>query len=179
MARALRYSVAASLDGFITDAEGGVGWLVDDPDMDFAALFAQYDTLVMGRGTYEEALRLGGDGALQAMGMKAYVFSTTLGPDDCPGAVVTADAAGTVKALKGEPGKDIWLFGGGVLCRSLLEEGLVDGVDVALMPVVLGEGLPLIPPGPTRAVLRLTDQRTYAKSGILFLRYDVVGPEDG
>jgi dihydrofolate reductase len=172
MARALRYSVAASLDGFITDADGGVDWIVDDPDIDFGALFAPYDTLVMGRGTYEEALRLGGG----FMGMTAYVCSTTLDPDQCPGVTVVRDAAATVRALKQEEGKDIWLFGGGVLFRNLLEEGLVDGVEVALVPVVLGDGLPLIPPGPTRAVLRLTDQQTYAASGIVFLRYDVVSP---
>ena len=176
MARSVRYSVAVSLDGFITDAQGGVDWLVEDPDMDMAALFARYDTLVMGRGTYEEALRLGGQGSLQSMGMKAYVCSTTLGPDDCPGATVTSDGEGTVRALKNEPGKDIWLFGGGVLFRNLLDAGLVDGVDVALMPVLLGEGLPLVPPGASRPSLRLVDQRTYGRSGIVFLEYDVVAP---
>jgi len=159
-----------SLDGFITDADGGVGWIVEDPDMDFAELFAPFDTLVMGRGTYEEALRLGGG----FMGMKPYVCSTTLGAGDCPGATVTADGVATVTALKEEDGKDLWLFGGGVLFRSLLDAGLVDGVDVALIPVLLGEGLPLVPPGSTRAELRLIDQRTYSRSGIVFLRYDVV-----
>lgn len=172
MARTLRYSVAASLDGFITDAQGGVDWIVEDPDMDFGSLFAPFDTLVMGRGTYEEALRLGGG----FMGMAAYVCSKTLDPDQCPGVTVVRDAAATVRALKHEEGKDIWLFGGGILFRYLLEEGLVDGVDVALMPVILGGGLPLIQPGPTRVVLRLEDQRTYSGSGILFLRYDVVSP---
>jgi dihydrofolate reductase len=164
-----------SLDGFITDAQGGVDWLVEDPDMDMAALFAQYDTLVMGRGTYEEALRLGGEGALQAMGLKAYVCSTTLASADCPGATVTTDGVATVRALRNEPGKDIWLFGGGVLFRSLLEAGLVDGVDVALMPVLLGEGIPVVPPGAHWGELRLTQHRTYP-SGIVFLCYDVVAP---
>ena len=175
MARALRYSVAVSLDGFITDAAGGVDWIPHDPEVDFGELFARYDTMVMGRGTYQDAMKMGGG----FMGMKAYVCSTTLGPDDCPGATLTADGVATVAALKKEPGKDIWLFGGGVLFRSLLDAGLVDGVDVAIVPVLLGDGLPLIPPGTARPSLRLVDQRTYSGSGIVVLRYDVVAPAAG
>jgi dihydrofolate reductase len=172
VARSLIYSVAASLDGFITAADGGVDWIPDDPEIDFVALFARFDTLVMGRGTYEEALRLGGTEAW--MGMDAWVCSRTLSAADCPGLTVTDDAASTVRRLKAEPGKDLWLFGGGILFRSLLDEGLVDGVDVAVVPVLLGDGLPLVPPGTVRPVLRLEDQKTYSASGIVFLRYEVV-----
>ena len=163
-----------SLDGFIAGPQGEVDWIVEDPEMDFGPLFAAFDTLVMGRGTYETAMKLGGG----FMGMKAYVCSTTLGPDDCPGATVTSDGVATVVALKDEPGKDIWLFGGGILFRSLFEAGLVDGLDVALMPVVLGQGLSLAPPLARRAELRLKDQRSYP-SGIIFLRYDIVSPGAG
>jgi len=74
--------------------------------------------------------------------------------------------------MKGEPGRDIWLFGGGVLFRAMLDAGLVDTVEVALMPVMLGSGVPLLPEGKRRG-LHLTESNTLA-SGILMLKYAVV-----
>ena len=76
--------------------------------------------------------------------------------------------------LKAKPGKDIWLFGGGELFRSLLGEGLVDGVDAAIVPVLLGGGIPLLPSPAKRTRLRLMNRRVYEKSGIMGLEYDVV-----
>jgi dihydrofolate reductase len=108
-------------------------------------------------------------------GMKSYVFSTTLQPGDCPGATLSNDPRETVEALKRQPGKAIWLFGGGVLFRSLLELGLVDEVQVAVVPVLLGEGLPFVE-HPTRlAKLRLTRHRVYEKTGTALLEYAVAG----
>ena len=71
------------------------------------------------------------------------------------------------------PGKDIWLFGGGDLFRSFLAAGLVDGIEVAVMPVVIGGGIPLLPPPASRAALTLRAHRLYQKSGIMYLEYDV------
>ena len=75
-------------------------------------------------------------------------------------------------ALRAEWGKDIWLFGGGSLFRSLLDAGLVDTVEVAVMPVLLGGGIPLLPPPAERAKLKLTGQKVY-KAGIVLLEYAV------
>src|SRR6266699_1544715 len=77
-------------------------------------------------------------------------------------------------ALKAKPGRDIWLFGGGVLFRSLLDAGLVDTVEVAVVPVLLGGGVPLLPPG-TATNLVLADQKTLPVSGIVALSYSVPG----
>ena len=77
--------------------------------------------------------------------MQAYVFSRTLRQADCPGVIVSDKPAETLASLKALPGKDIWLFGGGSLFRSLLELGLVDAVEVAVIPVLLGGGLSLLP----------------------------------
>ena len=79
-------------------------------------------------------------------GMKTFVFSSTLQQRDHPDVtIVTEKAEETLATLCAEPGKDIWLFGGGSLFRSLLEAELVDAVEVAVIPVLLGAGIPLLP----------------------------------
>jgi dihydrofolate reductase len=78
-----------------------------------------------------------------------------------------------VEALRREPGKDIWLFGGGELFRGLLEMGLVDTVEVAVIPILLGGGIPLLPSPAPRTKLKLTGRRVYEASGIVSLQYDV------
>jgi len=79
----------------------------------------------------------------------------------------------TVSDLKAQPGKDIWLFGGGALFRSLLELGLVDAVGVAIIPVLLGGGVPLLPETHERAGLRLVEHQIYEKTGTVTLEYAV------
>ena len=105
-------------------------------------------------------------------GMKAIVFSRTLRPDQCPGVTVSNTPKETVEALKEQPGKDIWLFGGGSLFHSLLDAGLVDTVEVGIIPVLLGEGIPLLPPPARQTKLKLTGHKVY-KTGIVSLEYSV------
>jgi dihydrofolate reductase len=103
------------------------------------------------------------------------VFSTTLRAEDYPGVTLVRDrAAQAVADLKAAPGKDIWLFGGGDLFRSLASLGLVDAVSVAIVPVLLGGGTPLFPAPAPRLPLKLTSQRVYEKSGIVSLEFDVM-----
>jgi dihydrofolate reductase len=168
--RKVRYSVAMSLDGYIADPKGGYDWIVIDPDIDFGAMFKDYDTVLMGRKSYDAAKTQGGYGM---PGMKAYVFSKTLRQQECPDATVSDDPKETVPALKETKGKNIWLFGGGELFRSLLGLGLVDAIEVAIIPVVLGGGLPMLPSPATRAKLTLTKQRVYEKTGTVLLNYAV------
>jgi dihydrofolate reductase len=87
---------------------------------------------------------------------------------------LSPDAAATVRTLKREPGKDIALFGGGDLVRSLLGAGLVDEVHVSLIPVLLGGGTPFLPAPAGRARLTLKAQRVYQKTGTIGLEYAVV-----
>lgn len=170
--RRIRYQVAASLDGFVAGPHGEADWIPMDPDIDFGALFAQFDTLLMGRRTYEGMVSQGQSGG--GFGMKTVVVSRTLKAQDHPGVTVIADGlAGAVATLKSKPGKDIWLFGGGELFRSLASLGMVDRVEVALVPVVLGGGIPLAPPPMDRVRLRLDGHRLYKKSGIMLLEYAV------
>jgi dihydrofolate reductase len=80
--------------------------------------------------------------------------------------------------LRAGPGKDIWLFGGGTLFRSLLDLGLVDTIEVGVIPVLLGGGIPLLPTRSQRTALRLVSSKTYKATGTLALEY-VVQREPG
>jgi len=178
--RRLRYGVAMSLDGFIAGPNGEYDWIVHDPAIDFAAMFAQYDTLLMGRGTYEVACEEGK--RWDRFGQRWIVVSTTLKPEDHPNVtILSSGVAEAVAALKAQPGpkpqKDIWLFGGGILFRCLLDAGLVDTVEVALNPVMLGSGIPLLPEGRRRSLH--FEESKVLPSGILMLTYSVAPEPTG
>ena len=144
--RKLRFSVAMSLDGFIAGPKGEYDWIIQDPTIDFNALFRQFDTVVMGRRTYDAMLAQGHSPRL--FGMRVFVVSTTLHPNQHPDVTILRfKVAEAVAELKEEEGKDIWLFGGGILFRSLLDSGLVDTVELSIIPVLLGDGIRLLPKG--------------------------------
>ena len=169
--RRVRYRVAASLDGYIAGPDGEIDWIVRDPALDWAALFAGFDTVLLGRRTYE-LTRQPGAPAWPA-GCRVVVFSRTLiAAEDPSVTIVAADAGAAVAALRAEPGRDIWLFGGGSLFASLLAAGVVDQVEVAIMPVLLGGGIPLAAPEAPRARLTLTHSDV-SPTGIVTLRYDI------
>lgn len=166
----LRYSVATSLDGFIAGPKGEYDWIVMDPDFDWKALYGQFDTSVMGRRTYDTMRERGM--SPKSMGMNAYVASRTLKPEEHPDVTILREnVADAIRAVKAGPGKDIWLFGGGMLFRYLLDAGLVDAIDVAVVPVLLGSGVPLLPEG-KRCKLKLAECNPRA-SGIVTMKYEV------
>lgn len=173
MTRRLRYQVASSLDGFIATPNGGYDWIVMDPAIDFKALYGEFDTAVMGRKTYDVGKAQGASVAMP--GIDVIVFSRSLDAAAHKGfRIVNDDPADVVRALKAKPGRDIWLFGGGELFRTLLDAGLVDTVELAVMPVLLGDGIPVLPPG-AAATLVLSDVKRLAASGIVVLAYSVSG----
>jgi dihydrofolate reductase len=159
------------LDGYIAGPNGEADWIIMDPEIDFRALFEQFDTFLLGRRTFEG---MGGAGGGQS-GAQTIVFSRTLRQQDYPNVTIVSDNPEQMVAdLKSKPGKDIWLFGGGKLFRSFLEARLVDAVEVSVIPVLLGEGIPLLPARPSlgRFELKLTSIRTF-DSGIVSLEYAV------
>jgi len=167
--RRIRYAVAMSLDGYIAGPQGEADWIEMDPSVDIAAYFttfyAQFDTAVMGRRSYDVF-----GGAVE--GMDTYVFSRTLPPGPRKGVtVVGEDGIARIKELRAGNGKDIWLFGGGALFGSLAGAGLVDGVELSVMPVLLGAGQPVL--AGSRVKLRLTSCE-HSAGGVLSLKYDVV-----
>ncbi|MEW5915701.1 MAG: dihydrofolate reductase family protein [Gemmatimonadota bacterium] len=170
-ARRVVYGVAMSLDGYIAGPKGEYDWIVMDPDIDFKAMFARFDTFLMGRNTF----RLVEQGGPSHPGARTIVFSHTLQPAKYPKYTIVSENAGEfVRELKTQPGKDIWLFGGGELFRHLLDAGVVDEVSVAVIPVVIGGGVPFLPAPARRSKLRLTDHHVYPKSGTVRLTYDVL-----
>ena len=170
--RRIRYAVAMSLDGFIAGPKGEADWIIMDPEIDFRALFDQFDTMLLGRMTFAAVLKQGGAGGMA--GMQTYVFSRTLRQKDHPDVTVVGERPKEILAdLKRKSGKDIWLMGGGSLFGSLLEIGMVDTVEVAIIPVVLGAGIPLLPAPAKLAKLKLTNSTVYQKTGIVSLEYAV------
>jgi dihydrofolate reductase len=153
-----------SLDGFIAGPNGEYDWIVRDSGIDFAAIWAQFDIVLMGRKTFEIAntLRASFSGSVT----RWVVVSRTLNPEDHSGVtIISDDVAEAVATLKAESGKDIWLFGGGVLFRFLLDAGLVDAIDIS------SSGIPFLPQG-HRQTLRLTSSKALP-SGVLQLSYDI------
>jgi dihydrofolate reductase len=163
-----------TLDGYVAGSNGEADWILMDPDINFAELWAQFDTFLMGRKTYEAAIARLGKSSLQ--GRKTIVVSRTLRPADHPNLTVLSDPTRDyLQSLRSQSTKDIWLMGGGELFRSMLALHEVDTVEVSLMPVLLGGGIPLLPPQAQRTTLKLSGHKIY-RSGIVSLVYDVQTP---
>ena len=175
--RPLRYQVATSLDGYLAGPNGEFDWIPMDPDIDFAALFGRFDGLLMGRKTWETVAAMHGGGG-SAFGLPTWVVSTTLTGRTPPGVtLIDRDVAAQVRALKelppSAPGKELWLHGGGVLAASLLDAGLVDTIELAVIPIALGRGIPFLAGTRRRHALRLEAHRVYPKTGTTLLTYAV------
>jgi len=161
-----------SLDGYIAGPNGEYDWIIMDPEIDFQEFFSQFDTVLLGRRAFEPMVESGNESMFAKM--KMVVVSRTLKADDHPGVTIVGDnLEKTVKALRDEAGKDIWLFGGGLLFQSLLAVKLVDTVEVAIIPVLLGGGVQMLPPPVKTESLILTNHKVYRNSGIVLLEYDL------
>jgi dihydrofolate reductase len=156
-----------SLDGYIARPDGAVDFLFMPKDYSMGPFFASIDTTLMGRKTYEVALRMGGAGS----SMPTYVFSRTLPPGECGGFVFVDEAPSSlVVRLRSRGGKNIWLMGGGELARHFLIEDLVDELYLGIVPVLLGAGIPLFPPGFPQRDFTLVENQTFSR-GLVALTY--------
>ena len=168
--------IAASLDGFIADADGGIGWLTaferPDEDHGFGDFIAGAGAMAMGATTYEQLVAEHGWPPGQP---PAWVFTrrdlhVPAGADVRLTAASPAEALDEMRAAAGD--RNVWLVGGGELVASFLEAGLVDDVLLFAVPVILGAGVPLW----RRAVpspLHLVEAKAYA-TGLVGLRYEIV-----
>ena len=166
----ITYYVAASLDGYIADADGGVGWLPegDAGDYGYEEFYSGVDALVMGRRTYDQVLEFG---QWYYAGKPTYVF-TSHPPDDNPFGVefVSVPPAEFVQSVVARRFGAIWLLGGGNLAEQFRSAGLIDEYVVHLIPVVLGRGVPLFGGEAPLTVLRLETVEAY-DDGVVMLRY--------
>src|SRR5262245_908901 len=146
--RTVSFGGANSLDNFITGPNGGIDWIRHAREaMELLGrMWQTLDTIVMGRKTYEASLRMMAEGAVPpdhaAAGITSYVLSRTLTETPKSVTLVREDGAAFVRRLKAQPGKDIFIMGGGELGRSLLAAGLIDRLHVNIHPLLLGSGTP-------------------------------------
>ena len=172
----VRLYIAASLDGFIADADGGVGWLSEassgsgaEEDYGYKAFYDSIGSLVMGRKTYEQVLSFG---EWPYAGKPTYVFSRNAPEGEHPHVeFAPKDLADFVPRLLEKSGEDVWLVGGAGLIASFREQGLIDEYVLSIMPVVLGEGVPLFEGKQPEASLRLAEAQSY-ESGVVQLHYE-------
>lgn len=160
-----------SLDGYIADENGGYDWIPADPGVDFAALFAQFESFVMGRKTFGRVCSLGD--RIPTAGRNVLVVSRTLVDPQIPGIEIVRDhIPDRVSAEKERSEKDVWLFGGASLFRYLLDAGLVDRVEVSVIPVLLGSGIKLIPEGRNHELSLVSSEAL--PTGVVQLVYSVI-----
>ncbi|PNP84190.1 hypothetical protein FNYG_02878 [Fusarium nygamai] len=171
----LRYNVAASLDGYIASPDGSTPWIIEDPTIDFPALYSEFDYFIMGRKTYQVMQSFGADNPLSKRSKESVIVaSRTMPQHHFPDVtVIKENVLDYIRYLKTNEGKDIWLMGGGHLAAQCLEANLVDTVEVAIMPTLLGTGIPLIASVPQEIKLQLSNS-TSLGSGILMTQYKVI-----
>lgn len=170
--RKVTFGGANSLDNYFARKDDAVDWLLwgEEVSAITAAFWKTIDTVVMGRRTYEVALR---SGMTAYPGVKNYVFSKTLkeSPDNRVG-IIREDAAEFIRNLKRQEGKDICVMGGGLLAKSLLEANLIDEIGLNIHPVLLGSGIPLFHEMSRQIDLELLACRPF-KNGCVFVSYRV------
>ena len=161
--------VGVSIDGYIARKNGAVDFLFIPKDYPMGEFMKSVDTAVMGRKTFAVSLKLGGGGFGGAM--KSYVFSRSKPAGERQGVTYTRKTPARLTAeVRKQPGKDIWLMGGGELARAFLKADLVDELYIGVVPVLLGSGIPLFPSGFPQRDFTLLENKTYSK-GLIALRY--------
>lgn len=164
--------LAVSLDGFIEGPDRNYDWCFTDQDYGMTSFMKSIDAIFIGRKTFEIT---GGNPFPQK---NCYVFSNTLCnlPQDAE--LIRGDIAEKVKTIKNKKGKDIWLFGGAGLTNSLLQLGLIDIIQLAVHPILLGIGKPLFDANNSRIDLALLNSKTFT-NGLVSLSYQVQNKHPG
>jgi dihydrofolate reductase len=171
--RKIILGVAVSLDSYIEGPNGEYDWCFTDQDYGLNEFMKRIDAIFFGRKSYEmmNSVEAPGGGNPWAR-MKNYVFSNTMKSKPKDAELVSGNIAEQVKKIKSMPGKDIWLFGGASLTTSLMNEGLVDELWLAVHPILLGKGKPLFSDIKDRVKTKLIYSKIY-ETGLVSLRYEV------
>ena len=172
--------IATSADGFIARPDGDVEWLNRRPhtlDYGMRAFYSTIDTILIGRKTYDWALdyqkKKGSKAAIFDKKVANYVFSRKPPKKVAAGVEFVSEPVKTfARRLRSSPGKHIWMMGGGELIASFLDAGEIDEFDIHVIPVLIGEGIPLVAPRHRDVPLSLRSTRKYP-DGVVQLRYKV------
>jgi dihydrofolate reductase len=180
--RKVIFGGATTLDGYFARLDGSVDWLMwsDEAARIMADYWKNIDTILIGRKTYDVTRRMQSGKkkttpkkSMGTGGMKTYLFSRTLAQSPEKGVTLVAgDGVEFVRRLKREPGKDIVILGGGALGASLLEGGVVDEVGFNIHPVLIGSGVPALPPMKRQVDLELVSCERF-KNGCINVVYKV------
>jgi len=179
--RKVIFGGANSLDNYIARKDDAVDWLLwgDEAAEILKTHWKRFDTMLMGRKTYEVSLKMYPPSKKNKKadlhpGIKSYVFSRTLEAGFHEGVeIISEDAAGFVKKLKEQEGKDICLMGGGDFAKTLFEAELIDEIGFNIHPVLLGSGIPLFHEMERQIDLELIECRPF-KNGCVFVSYRVL-----
>jgi dihydrofolate reductase len=170
--------IAMSADGFIARPDGDVGWL-DRPqskgNYGMGEFFKTIDTILWGRKTYDKGIELGMKDTGFGPGIKNYVFSHT--PKESPGReleFVSEPVKDFARQLRAQRGKDIWMMGGAAIIAAFLDEGEIDEFSIHVIPVLIGEGIPLVQPRHRSIPLKLLSTKAFP-DGVVHLNYRVLG----
>lgn len=172
MARTVYY-VAVSVDGFIADRDGGVGWLdaYSSPELGYDAFLAQVGAVVIGRSTYEQMLTFG---PWPYEGRDGLIVTSRPLPSPPPRVrpVTVAELPAAIVELRKQTSRDVWIVGGGQTARECLSASLIDELELYVIPTLLGAGIPLLSHHASSIPLRLLDQHVFS-GGVTRLRYAV------
>ena len=176
MSRKVIVHIGTSADGYIARPDGDLEWLTSRPKLagfyGMGAFVKSIDTKLLGRKTFEASRRLGA--TFDATRCRTIVFSRQAPPSDAPKGVEFAggDIGPFVRQLRGQPGKDVWLMGGGDLIASFLDEGAIDEFVITVAPVFIGDGIPLVARRHRHLPLDLQGVERF-EDGVVQLRYRV------
>jgi dihydrofolate reductase len=175
--------IATSADGFIARPDGDVAWL-DRPrpkgNYGMPVFFKSIDTILWGRKTYAKGLEMGMEKGMKAAGfgphIKNYVFSRRPQKSSVPTFEFVNEPIKTfAQRLRAQPGKHIWMMGGGEIIASFLDQGEIDEFRINIIPILIGEGIPLIQPRHRSIRLKLLSTKAFP-DGVVHLHYRTTPP---
>ncbi len=172
--------IATSADGYIARPDGDVEWLNRRPrsgDHGMRDFYKGIDTILLGRKTYDWSVayqkKMRSQRNVFDEKVANYVFSHRPPTKAAPGIqFVSEPVKAFAERVRAKPGKNIWMMGGGELIASFLDAGEIDEFDIHVIPVFIGEGIPLIAPRYRDIPLRLLSTGGYP-DGSVRLRYEI------
>lgn len=169
------YYAAASADGFIARRDGSVDWLdrFNAPELGYESFLARVGAVVLGRATYEQALAFGPWPYAPRPGL-VVTSSAVQHLLDGVRAIAAGALPAEVRDLRRRVDGDVWIVGGGRTARACLDAGLLEELEVYVVPVLLGDGIPLLAPRAREVPLRLIETRAF-ESGVVMTRHAVGG----